>query len=233
MNHINEKVFCISGIDTDIGKTIITGLIGKYLLDRDVSVITQKFSQTGCVGVSEDILQHRKIMGLKSLEEDLDGTTCPYIFPEPCSPHLAAELVGEKIDIAVVEQATNTLEKKFDIVLLEGVGGLCVPLNSELTLLDYLEEKKYPILLVSSPRLGSINHTLSVLELAQKRELDVAGILYNRYEEGNTLIAEDSKKIFSLYLKKFGFRDNVVDVYDLKYYQKSEKSLDLSKIFGI
>ncbi|HID01809.1 MAG TPA: dethiobiotin synthase, partial [Desulfobacterales bacterium] len=70
-------VTCISGIDTNIGKTIATGLMARTLLEQGYSVITQKVVQTGCKGIAEDILQHRKLMRVELFPEDKDGMTCP------------------------------------------------------------------------------------------------------------------------------------------------------------
>lgn len=226
------KVVCVTGIDTDIGKTIATGLLGRYLIKKGISVITQKISQTGCVGTSEDILAHRKIMGIDLCSEDKEGITCPYIFPEPCSPHLAASLVGKEIDLDVIHSSTKELQKIYDIILLEGVGGLLVPLNEDATLLDYLEEQGYPLILVSSSRLGSINHTLAALELAKKRGLKVLAIFYNRFLDSNEIIAEDSCRIFSKYLVKNGFEDKVIDLYGIDDYNSGKHELDFAALFS-
>ena len=78
-------VYFISGIDTDAGKSIVTGVIARTLAGKGVRVITQKFIQTGCVGISEDILKHREIMGIPPQEVDKDGTTCPYVMTYPAS----------------------------------------------------------------------------------------------------------------------------------------------------
>lgn len=91
-------VTCVSGIDTDIGKSVATGLMARSLSLLGYSVITQKLVQTGCRGVAEDILRHRQLMGVDLLPEDQSGLTCPYVFSKPCSPHLAAELEGTVID---------------------------------------------------------------------------------------------------------------------------------------
>ncbi len=226
-----SKVICVTGIDTDIGKTIATGLLGRYLLEQGFSVITQKISQTGCQGISDDIIAHREIMGLELLKEDREGITCPYIFPEPCSPHLAASLVGEEINLSVIRKATDKLRDNFEYILLEGVGGLLVPLNEDTTLLDYLEEEGYPLILVSSSRLGSINHTLAALELAQKRKLEVLGILYNRFMDSNEIIAEESGRVFSQYLVKYGFKDRVIDLFGLDDYEENGRDLGFQEIF--
>jgi dethiobiotin synthetase len=224
-------VLAIAGIDTDIGKTIATGLLGRYLRQQGHRVITQKVVQTGCSGISDDIIRHRQLMGMALQDVDHNGLTCPYVFPEPCSPHLAASLVGKEVDCTVISAATATLRNMFDYVLLEGAGGLLVPLNTESTLLDYLEVSGYPLILVSSPRLGSINHTLAALELAKGRGLDVLGILYNRFQEDNPIIAENSAKVFSIYLQKYGFVDRVVPLYGTDIY-KEGRTPDFGKLFN-
>ncbi len=211
-------VLAVTGIDTDIGKTIATGLLGRYLRCQGFTVITQKISQTGCRVMSEDILEHRKLMGIGLQDVDRRGLTCPYIFPEPCSPHLAAKLVGRTIDCNLITSATEELRKHYQYVLLEGVGGLSVPLNDEVTLLDYFEQRKYPLILVSSPRLGSINHTLAALELAKGRGLEIRGIIYNRFRVENEAMAEDSANVFSLYLSRFGYADVVVNMLGSREY---------------
>ena len=204
------KVFCITGIDTDIGKTVATGLLGRFLIAKGLRVITQKIVQTGCCGLSEDILKHRQIMGCGVLEEDRQGSTCPYVFATPCSPHLAARLEGKTVMPWVIERATDVLRSRYDVVLLEGAGGLLVPLNEEMTLLDYLEKKGYPIILVSSPRLGSINHTLSAIEIVKGRGLHLCGIVYNHFLETDNRITEDSAEIFARYLHNYGFPECLV-----------------------
>jgi dethiobiotin synthetase len=226
------NVLCITGIDTDIGKTIATGLLGRYLRAQGYTVITQKIVQTGCSGLSDDIIRHRQLMGMALQEVDHAGLTCPYIFPEPCSPHLAASLTGREIDGAVITEATAALRRDFDYVLLEGVGGLLVPLRDGWTLLDYLEETGYPLILVSSPRLGSINHTLAALELAKGRGLSILGIIYNRFKEENPVIAEDSARVFARYLRKLGFADCVVNLYGSKSYDKGQTP-DFGMLFNI
>ncbi len=202
----------ITGIDTDIGKTFATGLLARYFRKRGESAITQKIVQTGCTGRSEDILVHRQLMGLEYTADDEKGTTCPYMFKFPASPHLAAGMEQVRIDTDIITQATELLGQKYSHVLLEGAGGICVPLNEQVTLLDYLTERHYPIILVSSPRLGSINHTLMSLEILKCRELSVKGIIYNRFQEVDIEIAEDTRNVFMQFLKKLRYPSVVVDM---------------------
>jgi dethiobiotin synthetase len=200
----------VTGIDTDIGKTIATGLLARYVRQMGVSVITQKIVQTGCADISDDIRLHRQLMGIDLTPEDHAGVTCPYLFPLPASPHLAAREARTIIEPDVIITATRQLEQVYDLVLLEGVGGVYVPLNDSLTLLDYLEKQRYPVIVVSSSRLGSINHTLLTLDAVRQRQLDVLGIIYNLDPTTRPEIADDSKHVFSNFLRRFGFRDVVI-----------------------
>ena len=226
------KVYCVCGIDTDIGKTIATGLLARSFANNGIKTITQKIVQTGCIGISEDIIRHRQLMGIHLLPVDYRGITCPYVFPVPCSPHLAARLEGRDIDCAVLRQSTAELMTSYEVVFLEGAGGLLVPLAKDCTLLDYLEEEKYPLILVTSSRLGSINHTLGALELARHRKIDIAAIIYNRLTDTDLRIAEDSREVFSSYLKKQSSSGIVIDLLPLNSYKKSGNEPDFHKYFS-
>ncbi|WP_373742142.1 dethiobiotin synthase [Neisseria sp.] len=187
------KILFISGIDTGIGKTVATGLYAKWLMQQGFSVITQKMVQTGCTGFSDDILVHRKIQGIGLTEDDSDGTTCPYLFSYPCSPHMAAALEGRRIEPDTIAAATQRLAAKYDYVLLEGAGGLAVPYNETETVLDHIHRHGYPVMLVTSGRLGSINHTLLSLSACQSRNIPVHTLAYNRHREEDAEIAENTK----------------------------------------
>jgi dethiobiotin synthetase len=205
-------VFFVTGIDTGVGKTVVAGLIGLHLLRRGRSVITQKLVETGGQGISKDIRSHRRLMGMTLLPEDREGLTCPYLFPFPASPHLAAAREGVRIDPGVIDRATATLLDRFDDVVIEGVGGLAVPLNEEVTTLDYLSGKTYPVVVVSSSRLGSINHTLLTLGAARERGLDLRGIAYNLEPAADPAIVDDSRRLFRRFLEGAGFPGIVIDV---------------------
>jgi len=224
-------VICISGIDTDIGKTVATGLMARTLLSKGYSTITRKIVQTGCSGIAEDIKTHRMLMGIDLLPEDISGQTCSYTFTKPCSPHLAAELEQETIDLKRITEATEDLAADYEYVLLEGAGGLLVPLTREVSFLDYLQKQKYSLIIVSSPRLGSINHTLAALELAEGRGIEVIGIVYNCYGEHDNEIRRDSQKMFVSYLLKYGFSPNIVDLEDKNIYFEQGTLLDCMYLF--
>lgn len=207
------KILCVCGIDTGIGKTVVTGLLARALRDLDRHVITQKMVQTGCEHESEDILAHRQTMGIDVLDEDRDGTTCPYIFPIPCSPHLAARLAGTEIEPEVITKATASLAERYSLVLLEAAGGLFVPLSGKYLIIDYIKDQGYPVVLVSSSRLGSINHTLAMLEALQTRGIELSGLIYNRYNEENSQIGDDSKRVLRDFLNIYHFSCPIVEVW--------------------
>ena len=196
-----NNVFFISGIDTNIGKTYATGMLAKALAQRGKRVITQKLVQTGCTHLSEDILTHRHLQGIPLTEEDQAGWTCPYIFTYPCSPHMAAERDQRAIDFHVIEACTQALSQRYDIVLLEGAGGLMVPLTRSLLTLDYVAEKGWPLILVTSGKLGSINHTMLSLEAAKRHGLELKLLMFNLYpQEEDTTISDDTQKYIQDYL---------------------------------
>lgn len=200
---MNGNVFFISGIDTNIGKTFATGIMAASLAKSGKSVITQKMIQTGCEEISEDIEMHRKLQGIPLTAEDKDGTTCPYIFTYPCSPHMAAEKDGRTIDLAVITEATHKLQQRYDIVLLEGAGGLMVPVDNHLTTIDYVKQCGYPLVLVTSGRLGSISHTLLNLYACRQYGIPVRALVFNEYPAEDALITENTTSYLKNYLKQY------------------------------
>ena len=197
------SVYFISGIDTGIGKTYATGCLAKLWNAQGKKTITQKLIQTGNVDISEDIEQHREIMGIGWFPEDESKLTMPEIFTYPASPHLATKIDGREIDFQKIENATEQLAEKYEVVLLEGAGGLMVPLTTDLLTIDYVAEKKYPVILVTSGRLGSINHTILSLEAIKSRSLELYAVAYNLKDESqDELISKDTAEYLKAYLAK-------------------------------
>ena len=197
------SVYFISGIDTGIGKTYATGCLAKLWNAQGKKTITQKLIQTGNVDISEDIEQHREIMGIGWFPEDESKLTMPEIFTYPASPHLATKIDGREIDFQKIENATEQRAEKYEVVLLEGAGGLMVPLTTDLLIIDYVAEKKYPVILVTSGRLGSINHTILSLEAIKSRGLELYAVAYNLKDESqDELISKDTAEYLKAYLAK-------------------------------
>lgn len=218
------SVFFISGIDTDIGKTYATSTLAHALLQQtqqagsnyaansdSKSVITQKLVQTGCEDIAEDIITHRAMMGIPLQEVDYQRLTCPYVFEKPASPHLSSALEGRLIEPEVITHATKQLSDGYDIVLLEGAGGLMVPLTESLLTIDYVASQGYPVILVTSGRLGSISHTLLSIEALAKRQIPLHAVIYNEWQPNKYLASEyepdsdiidDTQTYLQTYLKQ-------------------------------
>lgn len=192
---MKSNVYFVSGIDTGIGKSYAAGYLAKMWNGKGVRTITQKLVQTGNAGISEDIVLHRKIMDCGFLPEDIEGLTMPEIYTYPCSPHLAAEIDRRPIDFKKIDSATEALSERYDAVLLEGAGGLMVPLTRNLLTIDFIAGHGYPLVFVTSGRLGSINHLLLSLEAMEKRNISLHTLVYNRYPaDDDRLISEDTEK---------------------------------------
>ncbi|EHU2107918.1 dethiobiotin synthase [Acinetobacter baumannii] len=198
---MSGQIYFVSGIDTEIGKTYATGFLAKLWTEQGKKVITQKLIQTGNADISEDIQKHREIMGQGWFQEDHDKLTMPEIFSYPASPHLATRLDNREIDFQKIENATKTLAERFEIVLLEGAGGLMVPLTTSLLTIDYVAQHQFPVILVTSGRLGSINHTLLSLEALKSRGLKLKALVYNLKDESkDPLISQDTSNYLKDYL---------------------------------
>ena len=190
---MNHPILFITGIDTDAGKTYATAYLAREIAASGKSVITQKFIQTGCRETSEDIEMHRQLCGMAPTEDDLAGTTAPVIFTYPASAQLAARLDGKDIDLTAIEKATAALASKYDVVLIEGAGGLMVPITDDYCTIDYIEQHRLPAVLVTNGRLGSINHTLLSLEALERRGIELAALVYNEYFDNDEVIAADTQ----------------------------------------
>ena len=209
------SVLFISGIDTDIGKTYATGMIAKALLQQGVNVMTQKLVQTGvainpnngAMSIADDIITHRQLMGIPLQPCDIDNTTCPYRYEKPASPHLSAALANETLNPDVITKATQSLQVDYDVVLLEGAGGLLVPITEQLLTLDYITGQGYPVILVTSGRLGSINHTLLSLEAIKSRGLKIHSVVYNHIHDSaaqtDEQIAASTIEFLQKYLQQY------------------------------
>lgn len=201
MRKSSEAIF-ISGIDTDAGKTYATAFYMMMLKEAGFTVISQKFIQTGCDNFSEDIEAHRRLTGSGMLAEDKAGLTAPIIFSYPASAQLAARIDGKDIDLTLVERATAELLKVYDRVVIEGAGGLMVPITDDYFTIDYVSEHKLPVVLVTNGRLGSINHTILSLEAIAGRGIELRALIYNCHFDKDPIISADTKGFLQRYLRR-------------------------------
>ncbi len=196
------RIIFISGIDTDAGKTYATASYARMLEEAGHSVITQKFIQTGCRDTSEDIEAHRRLLGTGPLAEDAEGLTAPVIFTYPASAQLAARLDGREIDLGVIDRASAELARRYDRVLVEGAGGLFVPITDDFFAIDYVASRRLPVVLTTNGRLGSINHTILSLEAIRQRGIQLEAVIYNRFYDSDPVIAADTCAFIGRYLER-------------------------------
>ena len=185
----------ITGTDTGVGKSVVTGFLAKYLQAKGFKVITQKWMQTGSC-FSMDINQHLKIMGVaKSVVKAHLQDVCPYIFKLPASPHLAAKVEKRRIRISKIKKSFKLLSSKFDFVIVEGIGGTLVPINKKRLVIDIAYELNLPVLVVAQNKLGAINQVLMTIEALKHRKLKILGIIFNNCPGQNSRILKDNPNI--------------------------------------
>lgn len=196
------KQIFISGIDTDCGKTYITGLLAYHMRKSGVNCITSKLVQTGCTGIADDIIDHRRIMEIDLIVEDESKQTCPFVYTFPASPHLSAKIDHRPFDLEIVSKAFESLQQNYELVLTEGAGGIAVPLNNEILSTEYAKSKRLPLVLVSSSKLGSINHTLLSINYCLNNNIELKTVIYNQFSNDDKNIAKSSFEFLKEFLVK-------------------------------
>jgi dethiobiotin synthetase len=188
------KAFFITGTDTGVGKTVITGCLAAALKRAGKKVAVYKPVQCGDLQegtgslVSPDLALISVLSGLS--EKDLFNDYC---FSLAASPHLAAEQDNKKVDVSKIKERLTSLLATYDIVLVEGAGGLQVPLTRAYTILNLIKDLAVPVLVVSRAGLGTINHTTLTLQALQSSDVAVLGVIFNYFKGG--LLEEDNQRI--------------------------------------
>jgi dethiobiotin synthetase len=168
----------VTGTDTGVGKTFVCGALWRYLLGRGLKVGYQKWVSTGGTGIPDDLQQCLTAAGLPFEQDSLEHQV-PYRFRLPASPHLAAEQEGRRIDPELILERFHYWVEKHDLLLVEGVGGLLVPLRRDLLLVDLLVRLRLPTLIVARSGLGTLNQTLLTLEALRARQIPVLGVVFS------------------------------------------------------
>ncbi|HIJ89754.1 MAG: dethiobiotin synthase [Desulfobulbaceae bacterium] len=186
----------VAGTDTNVGKTHVCGLLLGFLREKNVAAGYQKWAATGPEFPPADLEECLSLAQLPLVPE-LVGSQVVYHFPMPASPHLAAEQVGAIVDPALIRARYREMLACHELLIVEGVGGLMVPLNRELLLVDLLRELKIPTLLVAKSGLGTINHTLLSLESLRHRDIPVLGVVFSDgvVEEEAVLVEDNMRTI--------------------------------------
>lgn len=190
------KAIFVTGTDTGVGKTMVSGLLARYLCHKGFNAVTQKWVQTGCGGFSSDIDFHLKLMHKNRRQmRDYLKLMIPYAFKRACSPHLASKIEHKKIDPKKIANSFKLLSKKFDFVIVEGAGGALVPLDNKTLLIDIARGLNIPFLVVASNKLGAINHTVLTIEALKRRDIKILGVVFNNLKGEDNLILKDNPRI--------------------------------------
>jgi dethiobiotin synthetase len=176
---MKKKGIFIAGTDTSVGKTHVAGGLAAALRAQGKDVGVFKPFESGVGSGHADYQYLKEISGSR----DPDEWICPYRFEEALAPMVAAERAGIAIDWCVVTDCFESIAVKHDFVIVEGAGGLLVPLAEGKTNLDLIRECEFPVLLVARLGLGTINHTLLSLEALATRKIECIGIVLNQTTE--------------------------------------------------
>jgi dethiobiotin synthetase len=186
------KGIFITGTDTGVGKTVVASALARLLHVNGVNVGVMKPVTSGCKEenghlVSEDAVLLAWSAGVAGADPDM----APYKFRLPIAPSEAAKRDGVRIDFRLIADSFARLSSRHDLVIVEGAGGLMVPLSGELLLADLVMHLSLPIIVIARPDLGTINHTLLTCFAARQLGIAVKGVIINDYPE-KPGIAEES-----------------------------------------
>lgn len=173
----------VAGTGTDVGKTAVTAGVLRWLRAQGLDAVSMKPVQTGAQRVggvwrSPDLDEHLRAAAFDPDPEEY-ARMAPHCYEPACSPHLAARLVGRLPDIDRIVECADHLRARHGALLVEGAGGLMVPLDEQRLLIDLVARLGFPVVVVALAGLGTINHTLLTIEALRRREIPVLGVVFN------------------------------------------------------
>lgn len=194
-----SKGFFITGTDTEVGKTIIAGAIIKIINFLGLKACGMKPVESGC-GREGEVLIPYDGMFLKQfahVDSPINLIT-PCCLESPLAPLIASEIDRTGINIVEIKKAFNKLSRQCDALVVEGIGGLLVPLKNDYFVIELAKEFGLPLIVVARPGLGTINHIMLTVNYALKEGLEVAGVVMNYSQPPeNTLAEETNPKLLS------------------------------------
>lgn len=181
--------YFVTGTDTGVGKTLISCALLHAFAAQGKLVIGMKPVAAGC---GEDD-QHEDVERLRAASNVLagKGQVNPYCFPRPVAPHLAAQFIGVSINFSRIVESFSELSGLADEVIVEGAGGLLVPLNTEQDSADLAGQLELPVVLVVGMRLGCLNHALLTADAMKWRSLKLAGWVANVVDADMAMLDEN------------------------------------------
>ena len=182
---MNKGLF-ITGTDTGVGKTLVAAGIARLLKSWKINVGVMKPVATG------DRRDAALLIKASGIDETLE-TVNPLFFKAPLAPTISASLERREMDLDAVYRAYWYLQKKYDVMVVEGIGGVKVPLGESTYVADLIQALRLPALVVSRATLGTINHSLLTLDALEKKKVDIIGVLLNG-GKGHTLAEETNEE---------------------------------------
>ncbi len=181
----------VTGTGTEVGKTVVAAAIARTAGAEGARVAAFKPAVSGLddhrlapeVWESAGELPDHVLLRLASGSSQGDEEIAPYRYGPPVSPHLAAELAGESIDPDRLRGAALEATENADLLVCEGVGGFLVPLTTDYLVRDLAQDLALPVVIVASPELGTINHTLLTLQAVRAAGLEVAAVVLTPWPE--------------------------------------------------
>ncbi len=185
------RSFFVTGTGTAVGKTVVAAVIARSLAADGQNVAVFKPAVTG---LSEPGEADHELLRRASGSAQSDEQIAPYRYDTPASPHLAAELAGDRIEPPRLLRAARRAEADADVLVCEGVGGLMVPLAPGYLVRDLARELALPLVVAAEPDLGTINHTLLTLEAARAAALDVALVVLTPWPQDPDPIQSSNRR---------------------------------------
>ncbi|MCM2359367.1 MAG: dethiobiotin synthase [Geobacteraceae bacterium] len=173
----------ITGTDTGVGKTIAAAAIARLLKERGVNVGVMKPVTSGCIEVDGRLVSEDAELLLWGAGCDRTEDVAPYLLRAAIAPSVAASMEGMRIDFGRLREAFDRLAARHDFMIVEGAGGLMVPLAGGLLVADLAARLGLPLVVVARPALGTVNHTVLTCFAAKQLGLPVQGVIINNYPE--------------------------------------------------
>jgi dethiobiotin synthetase len=197
------KALFITGTDTGVGKTHIGASLSAFLsIAKGYNVGVMKPFESGLAKRDKDSLPWDAIC-LKEASgsaDDLDMIS-PYTFAAPLAPEVAARVAGVSVDMEVLDKIYRTILGSHDVVVVEGAGGILVPITDHFFYLDLMKRWKAPVIVVSRLGLGTINHTLLTCRYLRSQDVPVVGVILNDTDGAGDLAARTNPEVLKYYLE--------------------------------
>ena len=185
------KGFFLTGTDTGCGKTFVSCEILRHLSSKGLDVVGLKPIASGAKKISDELRKEDVTMLWKNSNINIKETDiCRYIFPEACSPHIASLINNENIELDSISNFVDNFTDISDIIVVEGIGGWHVPINSTERVSELAEVLDLPVLLVVSNKLGCLNHASLTYEAILRTKVKFSGWILNKLE--NNIVASRS-----------------------------------------